>query len=95
VEASRPLAGCELAGHRRAAALVAGSHEEFITEHYYGYCAQRDGGAIEYRVEHPPWNVWQAARSNLDAKLPPYTARNSQIVFPARPTPRFWPTGRK
>lgn len=36
-----------------------GSLEEFITEHYWGYTRQRDGGAIEYRVEHPRWRLWQ------------------------------------
>jgi uncharacterized protein YqjF (DUF2071 family) len=46
--------------------LIAGSHEEFITEHYWGYCTQRDGGTIEYQVEHPRWNVWQAAEATLD-----------------------------
>jgi uncharacterized protein YqjF (DUF2071 family) len=30
-----------------------GSAEEFITEHYWGYTGQRDGGTVEYRVEHP------------------------------------------
>ena len=25
-----------------------------ITEHYWGYSAQRDGGTVEYQVEHPP-----------------------------------------
>ncbi len=37
-----------------------GSHEQFITEHYWGYAAQRDGGCVEYRVEHPSWRVWNA-----------------------------------
>ena len=36
-----------------------GSHEEFITEHYWGYCAKR-AGTLEYRVEHPRWRVWNA-----------------------------------
>ncbi|HBL27531.1 MAG TPA: hypothetical protein DD490_11905 [Acidobacteria bacterium] len=35
-----------------------GSEEEFITEHYWGYAAQRDGSSLEYRVEHPQWEVW-------------------------------------
>lgn len=39
--------------------LVSGSEAEFITEHYWGYTAQRDGGTIEYQVEHPPWLVWE------------------------------------
>ncbi|HVZ37992.1 MAG TPA: DUF2071 domain-containing protein [Candidatus Kapabacteria bacterium] len=45
--------------------LVAGSEEEFITEHYWGYAAQRDGSCVEYRVEHPSWNVWRVASSSL------------------------------
>jgi hypothetical protein len=42
-------------------ALIPGSEEEFITEHYWGYTRQPDGSAIEYGVEHPPWRVWRAA----------------------------------
>ena len=42
-----------------------GSREEFITEHYWGYARQRDGGTLEYRVEHPRWSVWQAELSEL------------------------------
>jgi uncharacterized protein YqjF (DUF2071 family) len=36
------------------------SEARFITEHYWGYTVQRDGGSKEYRVEHPPWRVWEA-----------------------------------
>lgn len=50
-----------------ATELEAGSDAEFITEHYWGYTRQRDGGTLEYRVAHPPWKVW----SGLDAS---YTA---------------------
>ncbi|HEX9939961.1 MAG TPA: DUF2071 domain-containing protein [Longimicrobium sp.] len=49
--------------------LVAGSEEEFITEHYWGYAAQRDGGTVEYRVEHPSWRVWKADEARLDADV--------------------------
>jgi uncharacterized protein len=37
-----------------------GSLAEFIAEHYWGYTRQRDGGTVEYEVEHPPWNAWTA-----------------------------------
>ncbi len=47
--------------------LVPGSEAEFITEHYWGYAAQRDGGTVEYRVEHPSWRVWRARRATLQA----------------------------
>jgi uncharacterized protein YqjF (DUF2071 family) len=42
------------------------SEAAFITEHYWGYTVQRDGGALEYRVEHPPWRVWSAVQADLD-----------------------------
>jgi uncharacterized protein len=45
--------------------LVPGSEEEFITEHYWGYAAQSDGGCVEYQVEHPSWQVWQVSESRL------------------------------
>jgi uncharacterized protein YqjF (DUF2071 family) len=41
--------------------LQAHSEAEFITEHYWGYTRQRDGGTLEYQVEHPRWSVWEAA----------------------------------
>jgi uncharacterized protein YqjF (DUF2071 family) len=44
---------------------AAGSAEEFITEHYWGYTAQRRGAAKEYLVDHVPWRVWQVAEATL------------------------------
>ena len=51
------------------APLVPGSEAEFITEHYWGYAAQADGGTVEYRVEHPPWRVWPAIGPALDCDV--------------------------
>ncbi len=48
-----------------ATALEPGSEAEFITEHYWGYTRQRDGGTLEYQVEHPRWAVWTAARASF------------------------------
>ena len=49
--------------------LPAGSEEEFITEHYWGYTSQRDGGCMEYRVEHPRWNVCVAVDASVDCDV--------------------------
>ncbi|MGH9867452.1 MAG: YqjF family protein [Candidatus Polarisedimenticolia bacterium] len=38
----------------------AGSEAEFFTEHHWGYTRQRDGGTLEYQVDHPRWPVWDA-----------------------------------
>lgn len=40
--------------------LARQSEAEFITEHYWGYNRQRNGGTLEYRVEHPRWLVWES-----------------------------------
>jgi uncharacterized protein YqjF (DUF2071 family) len=41
----------------------------FIAEHYWGYTVQRDGGSKEYRVEHPPWRVWEGEEARLDCDV--------------------------
>lgn len=43
--------------------FAAGSEEEFITEHYWGYTRRRDGSTAEYRVDHPAWRVWQVDKA--------------------------------
>jgi uncharacterized protein len=54
---------------RKARELENGSMEQFITEHYWGYAKQRDGGTVEYRVAHEPWRVWNADEANLDGDV--------------------------
>lgn len=47
----------------------AGSLDEFIVEHYWGYSRSANGSALEYLVTHPAWRVWtaEAARFTGDA----------------------------
>jgi uncharacterized protein len=54
--------GISLETDSHAEIPAAGSLEQFITEHYWGYAAQPGGGCVEYRVTHPPWKVWQVGR---------------------------------
>ena len=42
-----------------------GSVSQFITEHYWGYAAQKDGGCLEYEVQHPQWQVWNAKHAEF------------------------------
>lgn len=49
----------------KALPLIEGSEEEFITEHYWGYTAQPNGGCKEYRVDHIPWRVWKTRTAKL------------------------------
>ncbi|TAE29779.1 MAG: DUF2071 domain-containing protein [Cytophagales bacterium] len=52
---------------RSGHALIPGSEEEFITEHYWGYTARNgkrsaqrkaEGRTSEYEVVHPQWNIY-------------------------------------
>mgnify|MGYP006143686353 CR=1 FL=1 len=61
--------GVRAAVNGPAGPLAEGSEEEFITEHYWGYARQRDGGTVEYQVEHPRWNVWRAESASLDCDV--------------------------
>ena len=42
-----------------------GSVEQFVSEHYWGYSRQRDGGTVEYHVTHPQWRVWHSASAGF------------------------------
>lgn len=68
------------------AALVTGSEEEFITEHYWGYVVQRDGSSRQYRVEHPTWRVWRALTAALTCDVAGFYG--PQYVEALRPPPR-------
>jgi hypothetical protein len=48
--------------------IPAGSHAEFITEHYWGY-TRLPSGCGEYRVQHPRWKIWHSTSFELDADV--------------------------
>ncbi|HEU5060926.1 MAG TPA: DUF2071 domain-containing protein [Kofleriaceae bacterium] len=47
-----------------------GTLERFLSERHWGYASPADDVTREYRVEHPPWRIWQARA----ARLSPATA---------------------
>jgi uncharacterized protein len=49
--------------------IAENSEEQFITEHYWGYSRQRNGGAKEYQVEHPQWSIWKATNAVVDVDV--------------------------
>jgi uncharacterized protein YqjF (DUF2071 family) len=46
-----------------------GSLEQFITEHYWGYSRQPDGGTVEYHVSHISWRVWTATHAKFSGDI--------------------------
>jgi hypothetical protein len=46
--------------------IAAGSEQEFITEHYWGYTKRSDGRTAAYRVEHPRWRTYPLQSYQVD-----------------------------
>jgi uncharacterized protein YqjF (DUF2071 family) len=42
-----------------------GSQDQFLTDRPWGYTRQRDGGTVEYKVDHPPWRLWRARSTDV------------------------------
>lgn len=48
---------------------VDGSASQFITEHYWGYAKQPDGGCVEYEVQHARWRIKSARYAEFSGNL--------------------------
>jgi uncharacterized protein YqjF (DUF2071 family) len=46
--------------------MHAGSEEEFITEHFWGYTKINENATSEYQVEHPRWKVYPVTEYTID-----------------------------
>src|SRR5437868_1128724 len=68
--------------------IAAGTHEEFITEHYWGYTSVRSG-CSEYRVEHPRWKIWSADSFQVSADMPTLYGNQLADVLNSRPVSAF------
>jgi uncharacterized protein YqjF (DUF2071 family) len=70
-------------------ALAPGSQEEFIAEHYWGYCRQRNGSTVEYHVQHPPWRIHRATHAALDLAVAKFYGEPFSDVLSSPPTSAF------
>jgi hypothetical protein len=69
------------------------SLEQFIAEHFWGYSVQRDGGSVEYRVEHPSWRVWQAGEAEFRGKVEKLYGGEFAAVLRRKPASAFLAEG--
>jgi uncharacterized protein YqjF (DUF2071 family) len=86
-----PRDQCRLAVHVEGPAETVGVHsdEEFLSERPWGYTRQRDGGTIEYRVEHSRWNVWREARWELDGPIQEFYEEPFASILKGAPASAF------
>lgn len=69
--------------------LAEGSLEHFIAEHYWGYSQQRDGSTFEYRVQHPPWQVWKADDVEFECDVQNLYGEHFHTTLSRRPDSAF------
>jgi uncharacterized protein YqjF (DUF2071 family) len=72
---------------------AAGSQEEFITEHFWGYSAQADGTTVEYRVAHPRWRVWSGRGPRFEGDVTELYGRDLAATLTGPPSSAFLAEG--
>jgi uncharacterized protein YqjF (DUF2071 family) len=56
----------EASVEKPAQAMILGSEEEFIAEHYWGYSKYNDATTFEYNVQHPVWKIFPVKNYLID-----------------------------
>ena len=64
---------------------AAGSHGEFIIEHYWGYTMRGGGRVDEYKVEHPKWELFSTKNEQIDVDFG--ATYGDEFAFLAEETP--------
>jgi uncharacterized protein len=85
----REWCGLRAEGSGLPAHASEGSVEQFITEHYWGYSAQRDGGCVEYHVSHVPWRVWTSTAAAFEGDAESLYGADLGRVLRRRPDSAF------
>jgi hypothetical protein len=70
-----------------------GSESQFITEHYWGYAAQKDGGCLEYEVVHPQWQVWRARQAGFCGNAARFYGTEIASILARQPDSAFLAEG--
>ncbi len=67
-------------------AILAGSEEEFITEHYWGYAAYSATKTNEYEVQHPRWNVHKVNQYDINCDFKELYGQEFAFLKDTQPT---------
>jgi uncharacterized protein YqjF (DUF2071 family) len=73
--------------------INAGSEEEFITEHYWGYTKSGDNKTSEYEVEHPKWKVYKVKTYSVNADFGKTYGNNFEFLSKLKPASVFLAEG--
>jgi uncharacterized protein YqjF (DUF2071 family) len=73
--------------------ILAGSPEEFIFEHYWGYNKASETNTFEYQVEHIRWNTGQVTDTIFDADVSKLYGKEFEPYLGVKPYSAFFADG--
>ncbi|HRC32747.1 MAG TPA: DUF2071 domain-containing protein [Bacteroidia bacterium] len=65
--------------------MVAGSMEEFIFEHYFGYTKVNSQHSIEYKINHPSWEINAIHHSHIDCDFAAFYGKDFELLNSIKP----------
>ena len=65
--------------------MKSGSFEEFIFEHYYGYTKVNENKSLEYKVEHPRWEINQIKDYQINCDFATFYGASFNVLNHAKP----------
>jgi uncharacterized protein YqjF (DUF2071 family) len=77
-----------MTGSGEPVTVAAGTHEEFIVDHHWGYTSVARG-LSEYHVEHPRWRIWPAMMWELQSNIADLYGSEFVETLTAKPTSAF------
>jgi uncharacterized protein YqjF (DUF2071 family) len=69
--------------------LIAGSEEEFIAEHYWGYTQAGADKSLAYAVEHPSWEIYPVKNYSIDADFEDLYGKEFAFLNDCKPNSVF------
>ena len=65
--------------------MEAGSIEEFIFEHYFGYTKVNENHSIEYKINHPSWQINSIKDYKIECDFAVFYGNDFEILNHAKP----------
>jgi hypothetical protein len=65
--------------------METGSIEEFIFEHYYGYTKVNEQHSIEYKINHPSWEINAIKHHEIDCDFAAFYGNDFEILNHTKP----------
>ena len=65
--------------------MEVGSIEEFIFEHYFGYTKVNENHSIEYKINHPSWQINSIKDYKIECDFASFYGQDFEIINYAKP----------